>query len=171
MQSNRSLTPSTLSIKDLPWQILWQKETCTLCGKCTAVCPVQAIELGVFRKRTVQTALNLTESATNVFQIYHGIRQKTDPAYSCIGCAMCSMVCPNDAIIPAKVTKSTNSDFTPIVVGSPGDGEGDVTPRRACSTRSSLFEFPCSPTRPWMPVVMNLTFGLFWGVFCHPKKT
>jgi glutamate synthase (NADPH) large chain len=102
MQSNRSITPSTLSIKDLPWQVLWQKDTCTLCGKCTAVCPVQAIELGVFRKRTVQTALNLTESATNVFQIYHGIRQKTDPAYSCIGCAMCSLVCPNDAIIPAR---------------------------------------------------------------------
>jgi ferredoxin len=33
-------------------------------------------------------------------QVYHGIRQKTDPAYACIGCAMCNLVCPNDAIIP-----------------------------------------------------------------------
>ena len=48
-----SITPSTLSIKDLPWQILWDKDKCTLCGQCTAVCPVQAIELGVFRKRHV----------------------------------------------------------------------------------------------------------------------
>ena len=50
MQSERPITPSTLSVKDLPWQILWDKEKCTLCGKCTAVCPVNAIELGVFRK-------------------------------------------------------------------------------------------------------------------------
>jgi glutamate synthase (NADPH/NADH) large chain len=36
------------------------------------------------------------------FEIYHGIRQKTDPAYACVGCATCSMVCPNDAIFPMR---------------------------------------------------------------------
>jgi glutamate synthase (NADPH/NADH) large chain len=40
--------------------------------------------------------------------LYYGIRQKTDPAYACIGCAMCNMVCPNDAIIPMHPTKSTS---------------------------------------------------------------
>ncbi|MBU4387994.1 MAG: 4Fe-4S binding protein, partial [Proteobacteria bacterium] len=102
MQSNRPIAPSTLSVKDLPWQIIWDKNKCTLCGKCTAVCPVNAIELGVFRKRTIETNMGLEKKPSNTFKIYYGIRQKTDPVYSCIGCAMCNMVCPNDAIIPAK---------------------------------------------------------------------
>jgi len=53
MLSDRSIKPSSLSIKDLPWQILWNKDKCTLCGSCTAVCPIHAIELGAFRKRTI----------------------------------------------------------------------------------------------------------------------
>jgi len=102
MSSNRPIAPSTLSIKDLPWQIIWDKDKCTLCGKCTAVCPVNAIELGVFRKRTIEATIGLESTPSNDFKIYYGIRQKTDPAYSCVGCAMCNLVCPNDAIIPAK---------------------------------------------------------------------
>ena len=102
MSSNRPIAPSTLSVKDLPWQILWDKDKCTLCGKCTAVCPVNAIELGVFRKRNIETSMGLENTPSNDFKIYYGIRQKTDPAYSCTGCAMCNLVCPNDAIIPAK---------------------------------------------------------------------
>ena len=54
MQSAAVITPSTLSVNDLPWQIEWDKNTCTLCGRCTSVCPVNAIELGVHRKRTVE---------------------------------------------------------------------------------------------------------------------
>jgi glutamate synthase (NADPH/NADH) large chain len=100
MSSNGKIVPSTLSVKDLPWQITWRKERCTLCGRCTAVCPVSAIELGVHRKRVVETAMGFEKPASNVFKIYYGIRQKTDPAYACVGCAMCSLVCPNEAIIP-----------------------------------------------------------------------
>ncbi len=102
MFPKRPITPATLSIKDLPWQIDWLKDRCTLCGQCTAVCPVNAIELGVFRKRNVTAAFNLTEQPENEFKIYYGIRQKTDPAYKCIGCGTCTMVCPNDAIKPMK---------------------------------------------------------------------
>ena len=102
MFPKRPITPATLSVKDLPWQIEWRKDKCTLCGQCTAVCPVNAIELGVFRKRNVTAAFNLTEQPENEFKIYYGIRQKTDPAYNCIGCGMCNMVCPNDAIIPCR---------------------------------------------------------------------
>ena len=43
MLSNGFITPSSLSVKDLLWQIQWDKEKCTLCGRCAAVCPVQAI--------------------------------------------------------------------------------------------------------------------------------
>jgi glutamate synthase (NADPH/NADH) large chain len=102
MSSNRAITPSTLSLKDLPWQVLWDKDKCTLCGGCTAVCPVNAIELGVFRKRIVETSLNFGEIPSSIYKTYNGIRQKTNPAYACVGCAMCTMVCPNDAIIPVR---------------------------------------------------------------------
>jgi glutamate synthase (NADPH) large chain len=111
MSSNTAISPSALSIKDLPWQILWDKEKCTLCGQCTAVCPVQAIELGVFRKRIIETPVNLSEKPSTLYKIYNGIRQRTDPAYACIGCAMCSMVCPNDAIVPMKTDEADKLKF------------------------------------------------------------
>ncbi len=94
------ITPSTLSSKDLPWQILWDKEKCTLCGKCTAICPVRAIELGVHRKRLVQVPVGLEEKPANLFKVYYGITQRTEAAYACVGCGMCTMVCPNGAVLP-----------------------------------------------------------------------
>jgi len=102
MPSNRPVTPSTLSVKDLPWQISWQKDKCSLCGSCTAVCPVNAIDLGVFRKRYIHADIDPAGSSSTEYDIFYGIRQKTDPAYACIGCGMCNMVCPNDCIIPLK---------------------------------------------------------------------
>lgn len=111
MYPKRAVTPSTLSVKDLPWQILWDKKKCTLCGQCTAVCPVNAVELGVFRKRNINTNLGITQKPENDFRIWYGIRQKTDPAYKCVGCAMCTMVCPNDAIIPVRGDESDKLRF------------------------------------------------------------
>ncbi len=100
MLPDRPITPSTLSVKDLLWQIEWRKDKCTLCGRCTAICPVSAIELGVFRQRVMTPSLDPDKPSSNVYKVYQGIRQKTDPAYACVGCAMCNLVCPNDAIIP-----------------------------------------------------------------------
>ncbi len=102
MVANGFIAPSSLSVKDLPWQVHWSRDRCTLCGRCTAVCPVHAIELAVFRKRAVQPVLGLKEAPASVFQVFNGIRQKSDPAYACIGCAMCNMVCPNEAILPVR---------------------------------------------------------------------
>jgi len=111
MQPNAAITPSTLSVKDLPWQILWQKDKCTLCGRCTAVCPVNAIELGVFRKRRIKVSLEPQGNPSSSFDVYHGIRQKTDPAYACVGCATCNLVCPNDAIIPVRSDEADKLRF------------------------------------------------------------
>ena len=111
MPTDRPITPSTLSVKDLLWQILWKKGRCTLCGRCTAICPVNAIELGLFRKRIVEPTLDQEGIPSNGNQLYYGILQKTDPAYGCIGCAMCNLVCPNDAIIPVKSDESDKLRF------------------------------------------------------------
>jgi len=111
MLSNAAITPSTLSVKDLPWQILWNKDKCTLCGKCTAICPVKAIELGVFRKRIIRASLEPGAMQLSDHSIFYGIRQKTDPTYSCVGCAMCTLVCPNDAIIPARSDEADKLRF------------------------------------------------------------
>ncbi|MDQ5984869.1 MAG: Glutamate synthase (NADPH) large chain [Syntrophus sp. SKADARSKE-3] len=105
MESVGKISPSTLSTSDLPWQIVWEKEKCTLCGRCTAVCPVRAIELGVHRKRIVQTSVGLEEKPSNAFTVYHGIDQRTDPAHACIGCGMCDLVCPNRCIQPLRNTE------------------------------------------------------------------
>jgi len=102
MASVGTITPSTLSRKDLLWQIVWDKERCALCGRCTAACPVHAIELGVFRKRLVQVTPGVETQPSNVYQVFYGIRQKTDPAHACIGCGTCTLVCPNDCIMPVR---------------------------------------------------------------------
>lgn len=114
-----TLHPSTLSVKDLHWLILWDKDKCTLCGKCTAVCPVRAIELGVHRKRIVNVPLGLEEKPGNVYGIYHGIRQKTDPVHACVGCGMCNLVCPNDAIIPVHNEEISKLRFHVDIDGEP----------------------------------------------------
>lgn len=111
MLSNGTITPSTLSVKDLLWQIHWDKEKCTLCGRCAAVCPVHAIELGTHRKRLVRVPVGLNKPSSNIYQVYHGVRQKTDPAYACVGCAMCTLVCPNDAIIPCRSDEADKLKF------------------------------------------------------------
>ncbi|ETR73073.1 MAG: glutamate synthase (NADPH/NADH) large chain [Candidatus Magnetoglobus multicellularis str. Araruama] len=82
-----------------------------MCGSCTAVCPVHAIELGVFRQRNVRAAVNLKDGAMSGMSIFYGIRQKTDPAYACVGCGMCSMVCPNDAILPKRSDEPDKTCF------------------------------------------------------------
>jgi glutamate synthase (NADPH/NADH) large chain len=119
MESMGRLAPSELSVKDLPWQILWSKEKCTLCGRCTSVCPVRAIELGVHRKRTLQIALGLEEQPANLYSIYHGIRQRTEVAHACVGCAMCTLVCPNRAIAPIHGAESDKLRFHVNAGGTP----------------------------------------------------
>jgi len=102
MSSNRSLEPSSLSLNDLPWQIEYNNDRCTLCGQCTAVCPVQAIALHPFQKRILKTSVGKKTEHGNDYDTFYGIRQDTRVENACIGCAMCTLVCPNDAIRPRK---------------------------------------------------------------------
>ena len=53
----------------------------------------RAIDLGVHRKRALSTPVGLESRPGNVFAVYHGIDQRTDPAHACVGCGMCQSRC------------------------------------------------------------------------------
>ncbi|MFO7838643.1 MAG: glutamate synthase-related protein [Desulfosalsimonadaceae bacterium] len=111
MQSEGKTGPSALSRKDLPWQIAWDKEKCTLCGRCTAVCPVHAIELGVFRQRLLELQHGFAGKPENSSKVWYGIRQRTEAAFHCVGCGMCTQVCPNEAIMPIRTDEADKLRF------------------------------------------------------------
>ena len=88
-----------LTLQDFPYIIQWREDRCTRCGRCTAVCPQQAIEPAVFARRLVYSESGTLMPST-VRKITHGIRQVNDIERYCTGCGMCSLVCPNAAIAP-----------------------------------------------------------------------
>jgi glutamate synthase (NADPH/NADH) large chain len=55
----------------------------------------------------------------NDYKTFTGIRQETDPAKLCIGCGLCSMVCPNDAITPVSGTNENRTVFMDNRKGEP----------------------------------------------------
>ncbi len=87
------------SLMDFPYIIRWDENKCTRCGRCTAVCPMKAIEPAVFVKRLVESE-GPFPAPSLVRKVYHGIKQVNDPERYCTGCAMCTEVCPNGAIYP-----------------------------------------------------------------------
>jgi glutamate synthase (NADPH) large chain len=111
MESMGYLHPSTLSKTDLVWNIIWDKLKCTLCGSCAAVCPMRALDLAVYGKREVNVSSGLMEKPDNSYKVYHGIRASSDIGRACIGCGMCTLVCPNDAISPVHNTESDKIRF------------------------------------------------------------
>ncbi len=88
-----------LSLKEFPYIIRWREDRCTRCGRCTAVCPVKAIEPTVRLQRTVYSE-GCSPKPTVVRRIVHVIEQVTDIERYCTGCGTCTLVCPNDAIEP-----------------------------------------------------------------------
>ncbi|MBM4146512.1 MAG: 4Fe-4S dicluster domain-containing protein [Nitrospira sp.] len=88
-----------LSLKEFPYIVRWKDHRCTRCGRCTAVCPVKAIEPTVKVRRTVYSEgpVPTPESVRKITQV---VEQVTDVERHCTGCATCTLVCPNDAIEP-----------------------------------------------------------------------
>ncbi len=113
-----SVTPSSLTNSDHPWIIQHREDRCTLCGQCTAVCPKNAIYLAHMRQRTPKLDV-FSKKRENEYRTFTGIRQKTNMANSCIGCAMCEMVCPNEAISPQPNTNENRALFFHNQKGEP----------------------------------------------------
>lgn len=90
-----------LSRDDLLWQIDYNSDRCTICGKCVASCPFNAIEASVEKRRKV-----ISEDATPTpkvkFQTVPIIKQNVNTHNFCRGCGICEKVCPNEAIKPVR---------------------------------------------------------------------
>jgi len=88
-----------LAIRDLPYIVRWRDDRCKRCGRCTAVCPVFAIEPAVVVKRLLHSEGSMPEP-TAVRRVETIVKQSNDIDRYCIGCATCTLVCPNEAIEP-----------------------------------------------------------------------
>ncbi|NOX26227.1 MAG: 4Fe-4S dicluster domain-containing protein [Deltaproteobacteria bacterium] len=112
MVSIRSIpsTPGSLTYHDLPWIIEHREERCTLCGRCTSICPTECLHLTYRRHRMPQLDI-LRKKRGSEFRTFTGIRQSTNLTHRCTGCGMCSMVCPNEAIGPVPNANSNRALF------------------------------------------------------------
>jgi len=113
-----SVAPSSLTAADLPWIIVHREDRCTLCGHCTSACPKGAIKLAHMRQRVPKLDV-FGKTRGNDYKSFTGIRQETDPAKLCIGCGLCSMVCPNEAITPVPGTNEKRTVFMDNRKGEP----------------------------------------------------
>ncbi len=88
-----------LSLREFPYIVRWRDDRCKRCGRCTAVCPVKAIEATVKVNRTVKSegAVPTPVAARSVVQ---AVEQVVDMERYCVGCGACTLVCPNEAIEP-----------------------------------------------------------------------
>jgi glutamate synthase (NADPH) large chain len=89
----------TLSLREFPYIVRWRDDRCKRCGRCTAVCPVKAIEATVKVQRTV-TSTGAVPEPTSVRSVIQVVEQVTDMDRYCVGCGTCTLVCPNEAIEP-----------------------------------------------------------------------
>lgn len=112
MVSIRSIpsTPSSLTYHDLPWIIEHREDRCTLCGRCTSICPKEAIHLTYRRQRLPQLDI-LKKKRGSEYRTFTGIRQRTELNHRCTGCGMCAMVCPNEAIGPLPNSDDSRVKF------------------------------------------------------------
>ncbi len=90
-----------LSRDDLPWQLEYNTDRCTMCGRCVASCPFNAIEAGVEKRRKI-TSSDVTPNPKANFLTVPIIKQVVDCTHSCRGCGICEKVCPNTAIKPVR---------------------------------------------------------------------
>lgn len=88
-----------LSLREFPYIIRWRDDRCKRCGRCTAVCPVKAIEPTVKILRSVVSEGPVPQPSA-VKKVTYMVEQVKDINRYCTGCGTCTLVCPNEAIEP-----------------------------------------------------------------------
>jgi Fe-S oxidoreductase/nitrate reductase gamma subunit len=104
-------------VGEFTWKQLLDTDTCTVCGRCTSVCPATAtgkpldpreivLKLGEVAARTADPAVTppvtvdeaITVSADNVFE-----RITPEELWACTSCKACDEICPVDIEILDKI--------------------------------------------------------------------
>jgi glutamate synthase (NADPH/NADH) large chain len=88
-----------ITIKELPYIVKWREDRCKRCGQCTAVCPIGAIKPAVKFIRVIESGGD-TQKPRPIRRVIHVIEQVNNMENACTDCAMCALVCPNNAIEP-----------------------------------------------------------------------
>jgi Fe-S oxidoreductase len=104
-------------VSELTWKQLFDTDACTVCGRCTSVCPANTTGKALDPREIVMkvgevTAATGTPPVSTPVSIVSGIdittdslfeRITTDELYSCTTCRACDEVCPVDIEILDKI--------------------------------------------------------------------
>jgi Fe-S-cluster-containing hydrogenase component 2 len=95
MYPDRPIVPSSLNIKDLPWQIQWSKDKCALSGKRPSAAPRQVIDID-------RVSMAYYDPRITVFDDMDQCGSQCSSCGQCRDCGICVAICPETAISRAE---------------------------------------------------------------------